>query len=56
MPRGAHEPIGEAWLLAGKLPQGRESPATLGRLPFFPCEGHADLTQAVSRYEAGTRR
>lgn len=54
--RGAHEYIGEAYLMVGDLPKAREHLAALDRLCFFGCEEYSDLKKAVARYEAGPSR
>ena len=52
--RGAHEYIGEAYLMAGNLPKAEEHLRILDRLCFFPCEEHSDLKKAVAAYKAST--
>ena len=49
--RGAHEYIGEAYLMVGNVAKAKEHLATLDRLCFFPCSEHADLKKAISAYE-----
>jgi len=49
--RGAHEYIGEAYLMVNNLPKAREHLAQLDRLCFFPCEEFTDLKKAVADYE-----
>lgn len=53
--RGAHEYIGEAYLLQGNLPKAKEHLMALDRLCFFGCEEYSMLKKAVMEYEA-TRR
>ena len=50
--RGAHEYIGEAYLMAGNLAKAEEHLATLDKLCFFPCEEYTDLKAAISDYKA----
>ena len=48
--RGAHEYIGEAYLMAGNLAKAEEHLAKLDKLCFFPCEEYSDLKAAIARY------
>jgi tetratricopeptide (TPR) repeat protein len=50
--RGAHEYIGEAYLIVGNLAKAKEHLAQLDRLCFFPCGEYTDLKKAVAEYEA----
>lgn len=50
--RGAHEYIGEAYLMVDNLPKAKEHLAALDRLCFFGCEEYTDLKKAVAAYEA----
>jgi tetratricopeptide (TPR) repeat protein len=50
--RGAHEYIGEAYLMVGNLGKAKEHLAQLDRLCFFPCGEYSDLKKAVAEYEA----
>ena len=50
--RGAHEYIGEAYLVLGNLSKAKEHLARLDKLCFFPCSQYPDLKQAVQTYEA----
>lgn len=50
--RGAHEYIGEAYLMVGNLGKAKEHLARLDRLCFFPCGEYSDLKKAVAEYEA----
>lgn len=52
---GAHEYVGEAWLLAGRLDKAEEHLKVLDRLCFLPCEQYSDLKRAVADYKAGKR-
>ena len=49
--RGAHEYIGEAYLMLGNLPKAKEHLARLDKLCFFSCEEYRDLKKAVEAYE-----
>jgi Flp pilus assembly protein TadD len=49
--RGAHEYIGEAYLLAGNLAKAEEHLAALDKLCFFSCEEYRDLKKAVAEYK-----
>jgi tetratricopeptide (TPR) repeat protein len=49
--RGAHEYIGEAYLLVGNVPKAKEHLSALDKLCFFPCQEFSDLKRAVSDYE-----
>jgi len=49
--RGAHEYIGEAYLMVGNLDKAKEHLAVLDRLCFFGCEEYDDLKKAVAAYE-----
>jgi Flp pilus assembly protein TadD len=48
--RGAHEYVGETYLLAGKLPQAEEHLAALGKLCGPSCEEYQDLARSVAEY------
>jgi tetratricopeptide (TPR) repeat protein len=50
--RGAHEYIGEAYLMVGNLPKAKEHLSSLDKLCFFPCSEFSDLKRAISDYEA----
>jgi tetratricopeptide (TPR) repeat protein len=50
--RGAHEYIGEAYLMVNNLPKAKEHLARLDRLCTFGCEEYTDLKKAVAAYEA----
>lgn len=50
--RGAHEYIGEAYLVLGDLTRAKEHLARLDKLCFLPCSQYADLKKAVQAYEA----
>jgi Flp pilus assembly protein TadD len=48
--RGAHEYIGEAYLLAGKVAKAEEHLAELARLCDSSCEEYRDLQKAIAEY------
>ena len=50
--RGAHEYIGEAYLMVGNLPKAKEHLGALDKLCFFPCDEFRDLKRAISDHEA----
>jgi Tfp pilus assembly protein PilF len=50
--RGAHEYIGEAYLMVGNVAKAKEHLAALDKLCFFSCEEFRDLKKAIERYEA----
>ena len=49
--RGAHEYIGEAYLMLDDLPKAKEHLSTLGKLCFITCSEYRDLKRAVEAYE-----
>jgi len=49
--RGAHEYIGEAYLMLGDLPNAKRHLAALDSICFFPCSEYRDLKKAVQTYE-----
>jgi Tfp pilus assembly protein PilF len=53
--RGAHEYIGEAYLMVGDLGKAREHLAALDKLCFLPCGEFRDLKRAIERYEASKK-
>lgn len=50
--RGAHEYIGEAYLMVGNLPKAKEHLKVLDGLCTFGCAEYSDLKKAVSAYES----
>jgi tetratricopeptide (TPR) repeat protein len=50
--RGAHEYIGEAYLMVGNVQKAREHLMQLDRLCFFGCEEYSSLKKAIREYEA----
>jgi lipoprotein NlpI len=49
--RGAHEYVGEAWLLAGNLAKAQEHLAALDKLCPFSCSEYRELKRAVAKYK-----
>lgn len=49
--RGAHEYIGEAYLLTGNLAGAEEHLAQLDKLCFFPCSEYSDLKAAIQAFK-----
>jgi len=49
--KGAHEYVGEAYLLTGNLPKAEEHLARLDKLCFFSCEEYRDLKEAIAEYK-----
>ncbi len=54
--RGAHEYVGEAYLIVNDLAKAEEHLATLQRICLIPCEEYADLKNAIAAYRQRTRR
>ena len=50
--RGAHEYVGEAYLLVKNLAKAEEHLAALNRLCFFPCEEYTELKGKVAAYKS----
>ena len=49
--RGAHEYIGETYLMAGNLAKAKEHLAALDRLCFFGCDEYSMLKKALAEFE-----
>jgi cytochrome c-type biogenesis protein CcmH/NrfG len=49
--RGAHEYLGEAFLMVGKLAQAEEQLKALDKLCFLPCEEYSDLKEHIAKYK-----
>ncbi len=49
--RGAHEYVGEAYLMVGNVAKAKEHLGVLDRLCTFGCEEHSKLKKAVADYE-----
>ena len=50
--RGAHEYIGEAYLMVGNAGKAKEHLAQLDKLCFFGCEEYSDLKKSIAEHEA----
>jgi tetratricopeptide (TPR) repeat protein len=50
--RGAHEYIGEAYLMVGNVGKAKEHLGVLDKLCFFPCSEYSDLKKAIAAHEA----
>ncbi len=50
--RGAHEYLGELFLMKGDLKSAESELAVLDRLCTLPCEEYTDLKKAVERFKA----
>lgn len=48
--RGAHEYVGEAYLVVDNLPKAEEHLAALERICLLPCEEYGDLKSAIAAY------
>jgi len=49
--RGAHEYVGETWLLAGNLAKAKEHLAALDKLCPFSCEEYRDLKREIAEFK-----
>ena len=49
--KGAHEYIGEAYLMVGNVAKAKEHLAQLDKLCFFGCSEFTDLRNAIGDYE-----
>jgi DNA-binding SARP family transcriptional activator len=49
--RGAHEYLGEAYLMVGNVAKAREHLSALDKLCFFPCAEFRDLKKAITDYD-----
>ena len=52
--RGAHEYIGEAYLMVGNVAKAREHLAQLDKICFFPCSEFTELKNAIAAHETKT--
>lgn len=50
--RGAHEYIGEAYLMVGNVAKAKEHLSALDQICFFGCDEYAMLKKAVAEFEA----
>ena len=53
--RGAHEYIGEAWLMRGDAAKARSHLNELARICRAACEEFHDLAKAIAEFEGGQR-
>ena len=49
--KGAHEYLGEAYLMVGNVGKAKEHLAQLDKLCFFPCSEFSELKTAISDFE-----
>ena len=49
--RGAHEYVGEAYLLLGDVDKARQHLARLNALCLLPCSEYRDLKKAIETFE-----
>jgi hypothetical protein len=49
--RGAHEYIGEAYLMVGNVAKAKEHLGVLDKLCFMPCQEYTDLRKAIAAHE-----
>ena len=54
--KGAHEYIGEAYLMVGNVAKAKEHLAQLDKLCFFSCAEYTDLKKAIAEYETQGKR
>lgn len=50
--RGAHEYLGEAYLMANNLAKAEEHRAALDRICFFPCREYTELKEKIAAYKS----
>jgi Flp pilus assembly protein TadD len=53
--RGAHEYVGEAYLLVGNLAKAKEHLAALAKICLIPCEEYDELKEKIDAHEKGVR-
>jgi Flp pilus assembly protein TadD len=54
--RGAHEYVGEAYLMVGDLAKAEEHLSALRRICLVPCEELGDLEKKIAAYRQGGRK
>lgn len=54
--RGAHEYLGEAYLMVGNVAKAKDELAALDKLCLFGCSEYTELKSAISQYEARAAR
>src|SRR5215813_8151302 len=52
--RGAHEYVGEAYLMVHNLAKAEEHLAALQKICLIPCEEYADLKKKIAEYRSKT--
>jgi len=50
--KGAHEYLGEAYLMVGNVAKAKEHLSALDKLCFFGCSEYSDLKKAIAEHEA----
>jgi len=53
--KGAHEYIGEAYLMVGNVAKAKEHLGQLDKLCFFSCAEYSDLKKSIAEYESTKR-
>jgi cytochrome c-type biogenesis protein CcmH/NrfG len=53
--KGAHEYIGEAYLMVGNVAKAKEHLSQLDRLCFFGCSEYTDLKKSIADFETKKR-
>ena len=53
--KGAHEYIGEAYLMVGNVAKAKEHLGQLDKLCFFGCNEYSDLKKAIADFETKKR-
>lgn len=53
--KGAHEYLGEAYLMVGNVAKAKEHLGRLDKLCFFGCSEYNDLKKAIAAHEAKTK-
>ena len=54
--RGAHEYVGEAYLMVRNLAKAEEHLAALQKICLIPCEEYADLKKKIAEYRSKTSK
>jgi tetratricopeptide (TPR) repeat protein len=54
--KGAHEYIGEAYLMVGNVTKAKEHLGQLDKLCFFSCSEYTDLKKSIAEYETKTAK
>ena len=54
--RGAHEYVGEAYLMVHNLAKAEEHLAALQKICLIPCEEYADLKKKIAEYRSKTSK